>query len=163
MHHECLSHDVLTRVYDRLGADKPHLKEEPMVKEEKTDEEAARPLSPTDAQEKETQPTIDVRSGGAQDNVHVRKPNPESPRTTSTPTPGPTPSNPSTEGRASAKKNRKKKSIDYKPYQGLFEATLKMSDGPTVWEIEDLRDNVKGGEKTWTEQANCLLCGVTID
>ncbi|KAH7133559.1 hypothetical protein EDB81DRAFT_105443 [Dactylonectria macrodidyma] len=163
MHHECLSHDVLTRVYDRLGADKPHLKEEPMVKEEKNDEEATRPLSPTDAEEKETQPTIDVRSGGAQDNVHVRKAVAESPRTTATPTPGPTPSNPSTEARASAKKNRKKKSMDYKPYEGLFEATLKMSDGPTVWEIQDLRQNVTGGEKTWNEKAHCLLCGVTID
>jgi hypothetical protein len=163
MHHDCLSHDVLMRVYDRLGTDKPHRTEEPAIKEEKTDEEAARPLSPMESGEKDTQATIDVRSGGVQDSVIAKKAITETPRTTATPTPVPTPSNADTPLKSSAKKIRKKKGIDYKPYVGLFEATLKMNDGPTVWEIKDLRENVTGGEKEWTESANCLLCGSVID
>ncbi|KAF4464434.1 hypothetical protein FALBO_8727 [Fusarium albosuccineum] len=163
MHRECLSHDVLMQVYERLGTSKPHRTEGTVIKEEKASEEATRPLSPTDAEEKETQPTIDVRSGEAQDNVHVKKDARETPHT-DTPTPGPTPSrtlNVSVKG--SAKKGRKKKNPDYKPYQGLFEATLKMNEGPTVWEIRDLRDKVEDGEKTWTEKAHCLMCSAVID
>ncbi|KAF9769327.1 hypothetical protein IL306_013268, partial [Fusarium sp. DS 682] len=135
-----------------------------VVKEEKA-EEATRPLSPTDAEEKETQPTIDVRSGETNDNVHVKKAARETHGETGTPTRGPTPSrsivNASAKG--SAKKGRKKKTGDSKPYLGLFEATLKMQDGPTAWEIRDLRENVTGGDEAWTEKAHCLLCGSTID
>ncbi|KAI6754220.1 hypothetical protein HG530_012734 [Fusarium avenaceum] len=168
MHRECLAHEVLMQVYDRLGADKPHRTEGAVVKEEKT-EEAMRPLSPTDAEEKETQPTIDVHSGETQDNVHVKKAIRETPRETETPTPGPTPSRSiaaaSAKGpvKGSAKKGRKKKSADHKPYVGLFEANLKMQDGPTAWEIRDLRENVTGGEKTWTEKAYCLICNAAIE
>ncbi|EEU48417.1 uncharacterized protein NECHADRAFT_74541 [Fusarium vanettenii 77-13-4] len=164
MHRECLSHDVLMQVFERLGTTKPHRTEGTIVKEEKSSEEATRPLSPTDAEEKETQPTIDVRSGETQDNVHVKKGTRETPRNTDTPTPGPTPSRTVTaSAKGSAKKGRKKKTMDLKPYQGLFEATLKMNEGPTVWEIRDLRENVTGGEKSWTEKAHCLMCGVVID
>ncbi|KAF4978058.1 hypothetical protein FZEAL_5523 [Fusarium zealandicum] len=170
MHRECLSHEVLMKVYERLGTSKPHRSEGTIVKEEKTSDEAKRPLSPTDAEEKETQPTIDVRSGETQDNVHVKKPTRETPRNTDTPTPGPTPSRGSAQKgtiqastKSSAKKGRKKKAIDFKPYEGLFEASLKMNDGPTVWEIRDLRENVTGGDKTWTENAYCLLCSAVID
>ncbi|KAM5356195.1 hypothetical protein ACJ41O_002841 [Fusarium nematophilum] len=165
MHRECLSHEVLMQVYERLGTDKPHRTEGTIVKEEKASEEATRPLSPTEAEEKETQPTIDVRSGETQDNVHVKKVTRETPRNTETPTPGPTPSRSTinTSVKSSAKKGRKKKTLDYKPYQGLFEATLKMNEGPTFWEIRDLRENVTGGEKTWTQKAYCLMCNVVID
>ncbi|KAI5466651.1 hypothetical protein BGZ63DRAFT_344797 [Mariannaea sp. PMI_226] len=166
MHNECLSHDVLMRVYERLGTDLPHLAQEPAIKEEKGDEEATRPLSPMESGEKDTQATIDVRSGsvqGLQDQAIVKKAATETPRTTMTPTPVPTASNADTPLKASAKKNRKKKSSDYKPYLGLFEANLKMNDGPTVWEIKDLRENVTGGEREWTEPANCLICGSVIE
>lgn len=164
MHRECLAHDVLMQVYERLGTDKPHRTEGAPVKEEKP-EEATRPLSPTDAEEKETQPTIDVRSGETQDNVHVKKNIRESPRETETPTPGPTPSRSiaAASAKGSAKKGRKKKAADYKPYLGLFEASLKMQEGPTAWEIRDLRENVTGGDKTWTEKAYCLICGASIE
>ncbi|EXM14117.1 Bromo adjacent homology (BAH) domain [Fusarium oxysporum f. sp. vasinfectum] len=164
MHHECMAHDILMQVYERLGTDKPYRTEGSIVKEEKP-EEATRPLSPTDAEEKETQPTIDVRSGETNDNVHVKKAARETPRETETPTPGPTPSRPlaTASVKGSAKKGREKKTADSKPYLGLFEATLKMQDGPTAWEIRDLGENVKGGDKTWTEKAHCLLCGSSID
>jgi hypothetical protein len=65
--------------------------------------------------------------------------------------------------KGSAKKGRKKKTGDYKPYAGLFKANLKMQEGPTVWEICDLRENVMGGEKSWTEKAYCLICGAGIE
>ncbi|KAF4432398.1 hypothetical protein F53441_13835 [Fusarium austroafricanum] len=164
MHHECMAHDILMQVYERLGTDKSHRSEGLVVEEEKP-EEAIRPLSPTDAEEKETQPTIDVRSGETNDNVHVEKAARETPRETETPIPGPMPSKSiaTASAKGSAKKGRKKKTGDSKPYLGLFEATLKMQDDITAWEIRDLRENVTRGDKTWTEKVHCLLCGSTID
>ncbi|PNP56429.1 hypothetical protein FNYG_15348 [Fusarium nygamai] len=50
MHCECLTHDVLMRVYKRLGTDKPHRIEGAVLNEEKADE-AVHPLSPTDTEE----------------------------------------------------------------------------------------------------------------
>lgn len=133
MHHECLNHDVLLRVYEQLGTDRPHLREQPSVKEEKADERPTRPLSPTEPGDKETQPTIDVRAAEPQDNVHVKRAEEGTPRPTETPTPAPPPSAPDSVAKTtSAKKGRKRKSADYKPYQGLFTATLKMNEGPSV-------------------------------
>jgi hypothetical protein len=60
-------------------------------------------------------------------------------------------------------KGGRKKIADSEAYRGLFEANLKMQDRPTVWEVCDLRENVTGGEKTWTEKASCLECDVNID
>ncbi|EGU77768.1 hypothetical protein FOPG_19158 [Fusarium oxysporum f. sp. conglutinans race 2 54008] len=156
MHHECMAHDILMQVYERLGTDKPYRTKRSVVEEEKP-KEATRPLSPTDAEEKETQPT--------NDNVHVKKAARETPCETETPTPGPTPSRSiaTASAKKGRKKGRKKKIADSKPYLGLFEATLEMQDGPTAWEIRDLRENVTGGDKAWTEEAHCLLCGSSID
>ncbi|RKL20550.1 hypothetical protein BFJ72_g15023 [Fusarium proliferatum] len=164
MHHECMAHDILIRVYERLGTDRPYRAKGSIVKEEKP-EEATHPLSPTDDEEKTTQPTIDVGSGETNDNVYVRKAARETPRDAETPTPGPTSSRSiaTASVKGSAKKGRKKKIADSKPYLGLFEATLKMQDGPTAWGIRDLRENVTGGDETWTEKAHCLLCGSSID
>ncbi|RFN43451.1 hypothetical protein FIE12Z_12313 [Fusarium flagelliforme] len=61
-------------------------------------------------------------------------------------------------------RERPKKKVERsKPYARLFEANLKMQDGPTAWEIRDLRESVTGGEKTWTEKVHCLICGAVID
>ncbi|KAH7154792.1 hypothetical protein DER46DRAFT_613622 [Fusarium sp. MPI-SDFR-AT-0072] len=119
-----------------------------ILNKEKT-KEATRPLSPTDAEEKETQPTIDVRSGETEDNVLVKEVVRETPLETKNSTPRPTPSRSITAAPAkgSAKQGRKKTG-DYKPYAGLFKANLKMQEGPTAWEIRDLRKNVMGGEKS---------------
>jgi hypothetical protein len=164
MHYECLTHDVLMQVYERLGTDKPRRTEGAILNKEKA-EEATCPLSPTDAEEKETQLTIDVRSGETQDNVHVKEVVRERPLETKNSTPRPTPSKSITAAPAkgSAKNGRKKKTGDYKPYAGLFEANLKMQEGPTAWEIRDLRENVTDGEKSWTEKAYCLICGAGIE
>ncbi|KAG7403302.1 Chromatin remodeling protein SHL [Fusarium oxysporum f. sp. rapae] len=162
MHHECVAHNILIKVYEQLGTDKPHRTEGFVVKEGKP-EEATRPLSPTDAEETETQPTFHVRSGKTNDEVNAKKPARENPRETVIPTPGPTP--PRSVATASAKgsaKTGRKNTEDSKPYLGLFEATLQMKNGLTAWEIRDLRENVTGGDKAWTEEAHCP-CGSTID
>jgi hypothetical protein len=49
-----------------------------------------------------------------------------------------------------------------KPYLGLFQASLKMDASPPEIEIEDLRENVEGGEKKWTEPIKCLLCQTQV-
>jgi hypothetical protein len=70
----------------------------------------------------------------------------------------------STNARAKPPANKdRKKSTDFKPYVGLFEATLKLDDGPIKWKICDLQEHVLGGEKAWDEEVYCLLCGVIID
>jgi hypothetical protein len=51
-----------------------------------------------------------------------------------------------------------------RPWEGLFEATLKTADmGPPLIEFRDLREGVVGGEKTWTEPVKCLLCGNQVN
>ncbi|EXK26396.1 hypothetical protein FOMG_17010 [Fusarium oxysporum f. sp. melonis 26406] len=164
MHQECMAHDILMQVYERLGTDKPHRTEGLMVEKMKL-EEATDPLSPIDAEEQKTQSTVNVRDGTTQANIHVKKAVRETRREIETPTAGPTPSKSiaTASVKGSAKGGRKKKIADSKPYQGLFEANLKLQDGPTAWEIRDLRENVTGGDKTWTEKASCLECGANID
>ncbi|KAM0294467.1 hypothetical protein ACHAPM_011206 [Fusarium culmorum] len=163
MHHECLTHDVLMRVYKRLGTDKPHRTEGAVLNEEKADE-AVHPLSPTDAEERGVQPTIDVRSRGTQGNVHVKEVREEAPETESS-TPKLTPSKPITvtSSKGSVNNGCKKKTSDHEPYEGLYKARFKTQEGPTAWEIHDLRENVTDGEKSWTEKAYCLICGTDIE
>ncbi|KAF7552190.1 hypothetical protein G7046_g7491 [Stylonectria norvegica] len=157
MHSECLEHDVLLKVFNRLGTDKRHVLE-PAGKGDKKEDGMTRPLSPTEAKEQETQPTIDVRLSAAQGSDK------ESSHQAETATPkGQMKVPESTIKSASAKKGRKKKDVEYKPYVGLFEASLKMTDGPTAWEITDLRKKLPVGVMTWMEPAQCLLCGVAID
>jgi len=50
-----------------------------------------------------------------------------------------------------------------RPWEGLFEATLKTDKGPPVIEFRDLREGIVGGEKTWTERVKCLLCGNQVN
>jgi hypothetical protein len=122
-------------------------------------------LSPTDAVEREVQPATDIRSRETRGNIYVKGAVLETILVTRNSTPRPTPSKSiiATSAKRSAKDDRKKKMGDFKPYAELFEADLKMQEGPTVWEIRDLRENVTGGEKTWTEKAHCLICGPGID
>ncbi|KNB13663.1 hypothetical protein FOXG_14111 [Fusarium oxysporum f. sp. lycopersici 4287] len=164
MHQECMARNILMQVYGRLGTDKSHRTEGSTV-EKKKPEEATDPLSPIDAEEQKTQSTVNVRDGTTPDNIHVKKAVRETRRKTESPTAGATPSKfiATASVKGLAKGVRKKKIADSKPYQGLFEANLKMQDGPTAWEIRDLRENVTGGDRTWTEEASCLECGANID
>ncbi|KAF5707238.1 hypothetical protein FMUND_11211 [Fusarium mundagurra] len=128
----------LTFAFTNICTDKPHRTEAAILNEEKA-KEATRPLSPTDAEEKETRPTIDARSGETQDNVHVKEVVRETPLETKNSTPRPTPSKSITTAPAkgSAKNGRKKKTGDYKPYTGLFEANLKMQEGHTATQRQE--------------------------
>jgi hypothetical protein len=134
MHQECLDNDVAIRVYEKLGTDKPYLDRQAADKTDKADkaeERTTRPLSPTDTCEKETQPTIDVRSSEVQENGLVKKseegtPQPEEAGTSIQQTPTVDASKPFI-----SKKNRKKMAADAKPFNGLFEAKLILDEGPT--------------------------------
>ncbi|KAF5125916.1 Chromatin remodeling protein SHL [Metarhizium anisopliae] len=168
LHYECLLHDILMRVYERFGTDKPHISEraeQTLVKTE-TDELVHRPLTPTENKVERTPSAIDVK-GPSENGDHAAggrtsESTPKGP--TQTPTPGPPNSvGPKSAKSASAKKGRGKKAVEDKPYEGLFEASLKMNDGPMVWVINDLRSNVQGGDRTWTERAECLICNKMID
>jgi hypothetical protein len=50
-----------------------------------------------------------------------------------------------------------------KPYEGLFEVSLKMDLSPPMLEFKDLRQGVFGGEKVWQEPILCLVCNSRIN
>ncbi|KPA38502.1 hypothetical protein FLAG1_08662 [Fusarium langsethiae] len=164
MHHECLTHDILMQVYARLGTDNPHRTDGAVSNEEEAKNVPCH-LSPTGAEKKEANRTIDVHSEKSRGDIHVKEIVPETPLVTRNSTSRPTPSKSiiATPAKRPAKNDHKKKMGSCKPYARLFEANLKMQEGPTVWEIRDLRESVTGGEKTWTEKAYCLICGAVID
>jgi hypothetical protein len=164
MHHECLTHDILMQVYARLGTDKPHRTDGAVSNEEEAENVTCH-LSPTGAEKEEAIRTIDVHPEKSRGNIHVKEIVPETPLVTRNSTPRPTPSKSiiATPAKRSAKNDQKKEVESFKPYAGLFEANLRMQEGPTAWEIRDLRESVTGGEKTWTEEAYCLICGAVID
>ncbi|KAH6873609.1 hypothetical protein B0T10DRAFT_234709 [Thelonectria olida] len=154
MHQECLHHDVLMRVYNRLGTEKPQQSESMTDLREDNDSNPTRPLSPKDVEKEEMQPIIDE----VDEDVHVQEATPPTPRAFTLRT-----KVLSANAQAKPPTNKScKKSTDSEPYLGLFEATLKLDDGPTTWTIRDLRENVLGSEKIWDERVHCLLCGVII-
>ncbi|GAO15947.1 hypothetical protein UVI_02039680 [Ustilaginoidea virens] len=171
LHYECLLHDVLTQVYERLGTDIPHKSEslaESPVKVETDTLPIRRPLTPSENnQEERAQSAIAVKgpSQNGGDHTPRTRSNEGTPKAaTQTPTPGPPNSlSAKTPKSASTKKGRGKKTVEDKPYEGLFEASLRMSDGPMVWEITDLRPNIEVGDRVWTERAACLVCKKLID
>ncbi|KAL2260131.1 hypothetical protein VTK26DRAFT_5958 [Humicola hyalothermophila] len=50
-----------------------------------------------------------------------------------------------------------------RPWEGLFEASVSVEQGPPVVEIKDLREGVVGGEKAWSERVKCLICGIQVN
>ncbi|KAF5694449.1 hypothetical protein FDENT_1178 [Fusarium denticulatum] len=155
---------TLIGFYEQLGTDKPHRTEGSVAREE-ISEEATHPQSPADAEQRETQPTTDDCSRETQKNFYVKNGIRETLHKTIILTSGSIPSSSTTTAlvKGPAKRSRKTNIADFKPYIGLFEASVKMQNGPTAWEINDLRDNVIGSDRTWTENARCLLCGAIID
>lgn len=81
-----------------------------------------------------------------------------------------TPRKPTTAGKTTLSrkpgKARKKGEVNgdsSRPWEGLFEATLKMANiGPPMIEFRDLREGV-AGDKTWAEHVKCLLCGTEVN
>lgn len=169
LHEECLKHDVLMKVWEELGTTKPH--KAPDVKEEKQ-EEAKRPLSPVEpgSATVATELPIQVKTDGdgatvkVDDSVDVKEERqvvaegsaqPQNGRGSTTQTP--TAETPRKPGRGRKKADH---DMNAKPYEGLFEATFQPE--ADMFEIKDLRQGVEGGQKTWLEEVNCLVCGSRI-
>ncbi|KAG5925749.1 hypothetical protein E4U42_003989 [Claviceps africana] len=183
LHYECLLHDALMQVYERLGTELPHksgktedstvkleheLEQEHEIEIETEDEVSRQPLTPTENKKEEHTPSAsDV--GGSQENgsrtrFSFRRSESTPKAATQTLTPGPSNSVGQRSAKsASTKKGRGKKTVEERPYDGLFQATLRMKEGPMAWEITDLRPNIQGGDRTWTERAACLVCKHLID
>ncbi|KAM0278363.1 hypothetical protein ACHAQH_005183 [Verticillium albo-atrum] len=164
LHDECLKHDALMRTFEALGTDKPHIM--PVENGEtdgndKVDQETGRPLSPPD-NGVEVQQSIDAKPGASPEQ-DVKLERLSTPRGGSargaqgTPTVGTITAAP---GSLRRTKTPKRKVNGAKPYEGLFEATLKVAEN--VVEIRDLRHKVTGGAKVWTEPLVCLVCHTTI-
>ncbi|RYP27020.1 hypothetical protein DL768_011357 [Monosporascus sp. mg162] len=66
---------------------------------------------------------------------------------------------PATSSAAKKASSRKKKSAgkraEAQPYEGVFGAELNVPESSSVLEIRDLRENVRGGDKTWTGPVSC--------
>lgn len=180
LHHECLLDDVLTRVFDRLGTDKPHnveVKKEvedlPIRVVSVVDKQTSQrePLSPHDVKDEETTANLDVKDG----NSDVQGSMPPAANKITPPTETPTPKEPETEVEMSnnipietvprkiapGKARRGRKPANVKLYEGLFEATLRLTEVPVTWDITDLRTGIDGA-KTWAEIAECLVCRTRI-
>ncbi|KAF4587830.1 ebs-bah-phd domain-containing protein [Ophiocordyceps camponoti-floridani] len=173
LHFACLQHDVLMRVYARLGTDKPHEPRDEdekdgaakMEADEKPSTAAVCSTTPTEIKGEDSQPTISVKEAENGDSLPVKKMDGITPKTTESPIPGsPAVAADKPSRSSSVKRGRpRKNTVDSKPYDGLFEATLKLDEGPTVWRIKDLRTGVASKCRGWTERAHCLVCGTVID
>ena len=153
--------------YQRLGTDKSH-RSKP-VKEENADGEGPkRPLSPSESGAAQTtQHSIDVKPEDQKTiklaDVENNAENMNVGRKDSTTIPVASSSNngePKKRGRP--RKSDAGESSASKPYEGLFEGVIRNEISPPVVEITDLRQDISGGEKSWTEPIRCLLCSKVI-
>ncbi|PWI64528.1 hypothetical protein PCL_09577 [Purpureocillium lilacinum] len=164
LHYGCLLHTLLTRVYDSLGTKKPHYPGESPAKIVPTTKTLGRPDSSKSATSTraETQPPVVFQesqacSPGPMEQVH-----------------GLAPCSTGFLHQATALQTSAEKELELaaattgssedtrRAYEGLFEARLDLQSVPTVWEVRDLRSDVSGGDRTWTENVNCLVCGSII-
>ncbi|KAI1338502.1 hypothetical protein F5Y15DRAFT_385996 [Xylariaceae sp. FL0016] len=156
LHDDCLVHDTLLKIHARLGTDKPY-KPKPVKDEE--EDSAKRPLSPSESGAAPTaEQSIDVK---AEDQPKVKITNNKTSVKAETVKMVPTAAN-SDKRRGRPRKSEPNDPGTAKPYEGLFEAVIRNDLSPPLIEIQDLRENVLGGEKTWTEPVCCLLCGEEI-
>ncbi|KAK3941494.1 hypothetical protein QBC46DRAFT_99875 [Diplogelasinospora grovesii] len=85
----------------------------------------------------------------------------------STPAPGTPGGSKATSGRKQVGRRKTKVEANgdsnARPWEGLFEVSLKMDAGPPMLEFKDLREGVGGGDKTWTERVKCLVCGSEVN
>ncbi|KAK4116476.1 hypothetical protein N656DRAFT_794782 [Canariomyces notabilis] len=193
MHEQCILDDALRSAYRRLGTDKPHVSPVTPKKEENGDE-GKRPLSPTETGAEQHSIDVKAETGSAdavhvnmKDNVDVKQADDEDApaeledsiveRSTearsatseraNADTPHKSATGKSTPGRRPGRPRKKGSEANgesARPWEGLFEASLKMMDiGPPLIEFKDLREGIVGGEKTWTEPVKCLLCGTKVN
>ena len=166
MHQPCIKHDALTRTYALLGRDKPHASSSAASSKVER-EEVKQPLSP-----KETgaagsvQDSIGVNSSSAADNKKDSVVDAEAPtagdkkggdsEAVQAPGSGRKPGRPKkgTETNGDARAGER-------PYEGLFDVEIRLDveAGPPQLVFTDLREDVKGGDREWTEPIMCLCCG----
>lgn len=156
MHEECLRHDALMRVYERLGKKSPQIFEgelDGVKKEEPPPPEGLVSPPATDAEKKE-----------AEDRPPLQQLNDiKLPLFVGGPRPSPSPAAAAAAVGARGRSSTPKKGVKKEPYKGLFEAEIRLDDGPTAWQIKDLRPDVDGGSRAWLEQAYCMFCSQSID
>ncbi|KAI1733970.1 hypothetical protein F4680DRAFT_367178 [Xylaria scruposa] len=158
LHDDCLIHEALMKTFARLGADKPH---KPARVKTEEPEGGQRPLSPSESGAAQTaQQSIDVKP---EDHQTIKLADVEntasSVRAETRTVPIVAASEPKRKGRP--RKSEAAEVVNTKPYEGLFSAVINATSPPVV-EIQDLRENVTGGEKSWTEPLHCLLCNAEI-
>ncbi|KAI1176195.1 hypothetical protein F4777DRAFT_597816 [Nemania sp. FL0916] len=156
LHDDCLVHDALVKTFKRLGAHTPH--KPARVKTEEL-EGGQRPLSPSESGAAQTaQQSIDVKPEGQQT---IKLGDVESSGSTAKAENRTIPivTGPKRKGRP--RKSELAEASNTKSYEGLFSAVINDTSPPVV-EIRDLRENVTGGVKTWTEPVYCLLCSSEI-
>ncbi len=179
MHENCIKEDAMKSAYERLGRDKPHVSPE----SKGSKEDAKRPLSPTETGAAVSAHSIDVKSEGGPDAVHVGMkdnvevkpsddedaptapedaiPEPSAEPPTKSETDTPNKLNKATKAKPGRprKKGLETNGESAKPWLGLFEVNLKMQEGgPNLLEFKDLREGIVGGDKTWAEPMKCLVC-----
>ncbi|KAL2020739.1 hypothetical protein VTK56DRAFT_8039 [Thermocarpiscus australiensis] len=135
-------------------ADAVHVKGNVEVKQ--ADDEDA-PAAPEDSMPSAQHPRATSEAAGNQDDNTSAAPNNKAATAGKSTTPGRKPGRP-------RKKAAEANGESARPWEGLFEASLKMLDpGPPLIEFRDLRDKVVGGEKSWTEPVRCLICGNQVN
>ncbi|KAI1112039.1 hypothetical protein F5Y14DRAFT_285664 [Nemania sp. NC0429] len=158
LHDDCLVHEALMKTFLRLGTDKPH--KSVRVKTEELGS-GQRPLSPSESGAAQTaQQSIDVKS---EDQGTIKLADVEgeglSAKADNRLVPTTSGTEPKRKGRP--RKSEIQEAVNTKPYEGLFSAVIKDTSPPVV-EIHDLREKVTGGEKSWTEPVQCLLCSAEM-
>ncbi|KAI1213813.1 uncharacterized protein F4807DRAFT_456362 [Annulohypoxylon truncatum] len=154
LHDDCLIHEALLRTYKRLGTDKPH---KPSQIKEEDGEDTKRPLSPSETGAAQTaEQSIDVKPEEQQQVMDIDGENIKTEVSVA---------NSETKRRGRPRKSEPVEKAAAKPYEGLFEATIHShnDETPSVLEITDLRENVTGGDKSWKEPLECLICGQEIE
>ncbi len=165
MHIDCLREDVLKRVHDRLGADKPDI---PVVKKMNSTDtylsiERQSAEAPLNAVTMEDERPSDIISVQAETNTGLlAKCREESDSRSAERSPPVIAQTARHSKRVPREKTGRPREADTKLYLELFQATLRMSDGPMVWEIKDLRPSFASSAKTWSESVLCLLCGADM-
>jgi len=189
LHDECLLHDALLKTYERLGRDKPHKKPESAkegeAKRPLSPTETGAAVSAQHSIDVNVDGVAEDQDGiRVNDNVEVGRADDDddAPATSedaaaseslnkdddaSADTPG---KSGSRRGPGRPRKHKPdgvsngSEAGKGKPYEGLFEAQLitdTVASPPTI-EIKDLRQGIEGGEKSWIEPVDCLICGARI-
>ncbi|KAK0630063.1 hypothetical protein B0T17DRAFT_209059 [Bombardia bombarda] len=202
MHVQCIIDEALRRTYNELGTDKPHLPPESSKDEKNGDEAKRPLSPSETGAAVSAQHSIDVKADGesvdsavhvdTHDNVEVKQADDEDaqvapeyslPDRSAEPRAGSekvdadsnkATANKSTPGRKPGRPRKKSEmnGDSSKPWEGLFEVTLKTdpTSGPVKKEeglpllvFKDLREGIVGGQKTWTEPVRCLVCGALVN